>query len=352
MRAEERGNWLLLYRDVEGIGTRLEFAERVFRDIEEYLSKTQKVASRARALLTYLGGTEIGGVVKLPIATQTPWKTLLEKSFEDLVESKDSQVVFFWDELPFMIDKIRRTEGAPAAMEVLDALRSLRQTHSQVRMVFCGSIGMHHITGALRAEGHTNPALNDLFPMPLPRLALDDAVELVTRLASGEGLQCEDLGATATILAESVDCVPFYIHSVIKELAVRRAKVTPDEVERIVAESIVATHDPWHLRHFEERLASYYGAEREPLAGALLDQLSIAQLPLSLQDLQQSIASNPLFSSGDFGPPIQAGDLTPLRTLLNDLAEDHYVSRVPASGRYVFHFPLIKKWWAIHRGLV
>ena len=352
MKAEHRADWLLLWRDVEGISTALEFAERVFRDIEEYLSKSKRFASKTRAVIDAMGGVEIGGVFKLPPASKLPWKTLLEKAFEDLMEARDSRVVFFWDEMPFMIQKIHDKEGAPAAMEILDSLRGIRQTHRHVRMVFCGSIGMHHVINALQKSGHTNPALNDLFTMPLPPLTSNDGAELARRLIQGESLPCEDLDSTTRALAEAVDCVPFYIHSVVKELATRRVAVTPDGVNTVVDHSFVTAHDPWHLRHFEDRLGTYYGVERESVAGALLDELAVASQPLRLQDLQQSIASNSRLAPGKLRAAIRSGDMKPLRELLEDLSQDHYISQLPGTGRYVFQFPLIKKWWSVRRGLL
>ena len=237
-------------------------------------------------------------------------------------------------------------------MEILDALRGIRQTHRHVRMVYCGSIGMHHVINALKKSGHTNPALNDLFTMPLPPLTSLHGAELARKLILGEALRCEDLDSTTTLLAAAVDCVPFYIHSVVKELAMRKAAVTPDEVNAVVDHSIVTAHDPWHLRHFEDRLASYYGSDRELIAGALLDELAVATQPLRLQDLQQSIASNSRLAAGTLGTAIQSGDIKPLRELLEDLSQDHYISQVAATGRYMFQFPLIKKWWAVRRGLL
>ena len=44
-----------------------------------------------------------------------------------------------------MLYNIVRHEGEAAAMELLDALRSIRQQHPSIRMVFTGSIGLHNI---------------------------------------------------------------------------------------------------------------------------------------------------------------------------------------------------------------
>jgi hypothetical protein len=48
-------------------------------------------------------------------------------------------VIFFWDELPWMLDNIRAGgDGDRVAMELLDTLRELRQAHPRLRMVFTG----------------------------------------------------------------------------------------------------------------------------------------------------------------------------------------------------------------------
>ncbi|MEZ5602385.1 MAG: hypothetical protein R3F36_16280 [Candidatus Competibacteraceae bacterium] len=41
-------------------------------------------------------------------------------------------------------------------MDLLDTLRGLRQTHANLRMIYTGSIGLHHIVTALREEGYVN----------------------------------------------------------------------------------------------------------------------------------------------------------------------------------------------------
>lgn len=48
MVEESPQNKLSIYHDLEGIRTPLEFSELVFRDVEGYLSRLQRVATRAR----------------------------------------------------------------------------------------------------------------------------------------------------------------------------------------------------------------------------------------------------------------------------------------------------------------
>ncbi len=343
MKAHDREGWLTVWRDVEDAGTAAEFAERVCRSIEEHLSGMGRSALKLRAFVQEIAGTEIAGVIRLPPVAQRQWKTVLEKAFEDLAEAQDARVLFVWDELPFMLQKVIRRDGEQAAMDVLDTLRHLRQTHGRrFPMMYCGSIGMHHVARRLRFDGHTNPALNDLLTVELPPLPAGDARELCRQLILGENLSCGDMAAVTKRIAGLVDGVPFYIHSVVQKLRVPGGPVTAESAERIVAEALVDANDPWHLRHYQERLHGYYGHTTATVAAAILDELAAADKPQSTREIQQALAAT--------ATPIE--DLEALRDLLLRLGQDHYLTRSAEHGRYAFRFPLIRRWWRLARDLV
>ena len=100
-------------------------------------------------LLGKAAGTEIAGLIKLPDGSPAPWKEVLRRTFADVEEAmtaqgSDCRMVFFWDEVPYLLDNIAKREGHAVAMEVLDALRSLGQDFDRIRLLLTGSIGMHH----------------------------------------------------------------------------------------------------------------------------------------------------------------------------------------------------------------
>ena len=342
MKAQDREGWLTVWRDVEDAGTAAEFAERVCRSIEEHLSGMGRAVSKVRAFVQEVAGTEISGVIRLPPAARRQWKTVLEKAFEDLAEARDARVLFVWDELPFMLQKVIHRDGEQAAMDILDTLRHLRQTYGRrFPMMYCGSIGMHHVARRLRFDGHTNPALNDLLTVELPPLPIEDAIELCKRLIVGETLVCDERATVAKRIAELVDGVPFYIQSVVQKLRVPGGPVTAETAARVVAEALVDTNDPWHLRHYQDRLRGYYGDTTATLAAAILDELAAADKPRSPREIQQALAAT--------ATPVQ--DLEALRELLLRLGQDHYLMRTAGQGRYVFRFPLIRRWWRLARDL-
>ena len=210
MESEPPEEKIAIFRDLEGIESPIEFVEAIWRDVAEYLSNTQKATESVKRFLSQFKNVEISGF-KIPEVMTTQWKVLLSKIIEDLVENQDRQVVLLWDEMPYMLDKMEDRD----AMEVLDVLRSLRQTYPKIRMVFTGSIGLHHIVNQLKKLGYSNEPTNDMYPVDIKPLSLADATKLSVLLIEGESIAIVAEQNIPEVIAESVGCIPFYIHHLI-----------------------------------------------------------------------------------------------------------------------------------------
>lgn len=352
MHEEGRVNTVTILHDVEGRRTPLEFVERVYHDVFSLLSKKKKTAAGAQALLKYLAGVEIAGVVKLPESVAPHWKSLLEKIIEDLMMNQEDTVVFFWDEIPLMLRDIALTCGEEVAMELLDTLRALRQTHGKkLRMVFTGSIGLHHVAAALNEAGHANPATNDMNKVEVTPLDVGDAEELAERLLEGEGLHCERRTETIAAIASLTDYIPFYIHHAVSTLKSHGDHVDPDRVAEVISQALVAEQDPWDLEHYVNRLGIYYGPDRKPVVLAVLDELAAAENILSIDALHIQLQTKRFPESSHSGKDITSGNRETLLGLLKLLRNDHYVRQHPDDGSFEFRFTLIKRWWRTSRGL-
>ncbi|MCZ6653648.1 MAG: ATP-binding protein [Planctomycetota bacterium] len=351
LQAEKPAGVLTFVRDVENVATPLEFVERIYHDVEEHLSRRQKTAGRTRRLLQEVAGTEIAGLIKLPTAAAPHWKSLLEKLIEDVTENQDRTVVLFWDEFPWMLQKIKKTSGEAVVMDVLDSLRCLRQTYESLRMVYTGSIGLHHVTSALVEAGHTHGPLNDMRIVEVPSLSEPDARSLAAELLRGEGLRSEDLDETAGCIATEVDCIPYYIHSVVATLKDWGEVVDTGRIKQFVSEALVDPQDRWNLQHYQDRLPEYYGADRVPVVLSLLDQLAAASGPLTFDELLSSLSIHVSIDEGEAARQILTGDSELLRQVLMLLQRDHYIQQSSDDGAYTFRFPLIKRWWRLHRNL-
>ncbi len=351
MAAETPGGLLTMYRDVEGITTPIDFVERVYRDVAEHLSGIKRTTGRVAALLKHFDGVEIGGLLKFPVAAGAHWKSLLENTLEDLAEHQDRLVVLFWDELPTMLKNIADNSGEAVAMELLNTLRGLRQMHGRLRMVYSGSIGLHHVTAALREAGHGNPATNDMRTIEVEELALEDACFLAGELLDGEQLRCEDRDATAESIARATDCIPYYIHSVVAAIKDRGNVAGAKLAEQIVTEALVDDQDRWHLQHYRDRLKEYYGEDRLPVVLAVLDEVAAAKGPVDFDRLCSSLATALRPDASQTAGQILGGDRELLRGILTLLQRDHYIRRQADEGTYSFRFPLIQRWWRVHRSL-
>jgi len=343
--AEPRDGWVTIFQDLEQYHTARDFAVSVYRKVDQLLSARGRTARRAKELLRSLGGVEVGGIFKLPELTNTtPWKELLSHSIHDLVQEREKEhekALFLWDEVPYMLSSIKEREGEAVAMEVLDTLRALRQTHGAhgLRMVITGSIGIHHVIDKLKQKNYANTPLNDTLKITVPPLAPNPARELAKKLITGETIQTSDLQQTTEAVARLADHFPFYIHHIVKALKQSGTQASPASVEQIVTHQLLDADDPWELNHYRERITIYYGAKRETAVLGILDGIAVRDKPVSITDLLAELKGTGALD-----------DREQLLKLLRLIEQDHYLSR-DSEGHYRFQFPLLQRWWRLSRGL-
>ncbi len=341
MRAEPADGWMPVFQDLERFHTAAEFAMSVYKEIHEFLGHKGKTMRRAKEWFTAMGGTEIGGLFKLPEKPGAHWKDILSRAIEDLIhenEATGTRLLFLWDEMPFMLANIRDREGEQTAMEVLDLLRALRQTHSALRMVITGSIGLHHVLASLKKKNYANAPVNDMHAVDVPPLDQADAITLATQLIQGENLPTPAMANAAAAIAHEADCFPFYIHHIVRALKIRGLAANPANVAQVVASQLVDANDPWELLHYRERIPNYYRDEEQPVL-LVLDQLATQTQAASVNALLAGLKSTSTFD-----------DRERLLHLLKLMERDHYLQRDDTGG-YRFRFLLISRWWKINRGL-
>jgi hypothetical protein len=337
MAQEGAPGWFPVLLDLEKFHSAEEFAVAVYEQVQSYLGTWKKAANAARKIYE---DHEFGQFKRT--SGGRPWKALLTAAVHDLLlEKQNERLVFLWDEVPYMIDHIRRADGEQAAVEVLDTLRSLRQEHSGLRMVFSGSIGLHHVLDSIREGKMSSEPVNDMYPVEVPPLATEDAVRLAGDLIEGENLRASDPRQSAATIAAEADGFPFYIHHIIAGLRQEGLPAEPDTVRELVGRHLVDANDPWDLGHYRSRIPAYYTkGTNAQLVGLILDALAIAQEPLTVPQLQSTVNA----CSAGFD------DRDELVRVLRLMERDHYLLRDP-SGRVGFRFPLIRRWWALDRGL-
>lgn len=340
MRDEPAPGWAPVFQDLERCHSATEFAMTVYKEIHHFLTGKNKATRRVKELFKAIGGIEIGGVFKLPEKAGTPWKDVLTQSVEDLIHENDAsgtKLLFLWDEMPFMLQSIRDREGEQTAMEVLDLLRALRQTHSGLRMAITGSIGLHHVLTSLKDKNYANSPVNDMAQIDVPPLEESDAIKLAKLLIEGEGLSSPDDQAAAAATAKEADYFPFYIHHIVRALKIRGLEATAANVTQVVASQLIDANDPWELLHYRQRIPIYYSSDQSTVL-LILDELAAVNEASSINELLAMLKGASTFD-----------DRERLLRLLSFMERDHYLKR-DADG-YRFRFPLIRRWWKINRGL-
>jgi hypothetical protein len=338
MAAEPSSGMRVFFRDLEALRTPLEFVDCVFQDVRADLSRKDRLMNRVREFMTPFGDVEVKGF-KLPKAVAPHWKTILTKTMEDLAEHQEGLLIFCWDEIPMMLDNIKRDRSEAAAMEVLDTLRSLRQMVPTVRMVFTGSIGLHHVITRLKEKGYANAPTNDMFTEDVSPLAFEDACDLARGLLAGEGIWVEEGEALVGAIARSVDCFPYYIHHVVDALRWTTQARTVEQVNEIVQANLCDDANRWDMAHYRERIDTYYAGIEKTLALGILDELATADKALSLRELLDRL---------NVQGPGQEPEV--VRKVVTLLRRDHYVVQ-QQDGFYGFKFSLIQRYWRMSRGL-
>jgi hypothetical protein len=348
MCAQPPPGWEPVYLDVGKAHSTTEFAELFSAEVQARLHQWSRPSLRVADLLKSLGGIVTDGVFRPPDRQGRPewyWKELLWATVADLVEQQATtrkRVVFFFDEMAWMLAAVAEREGGPRAGEVLDVLRALRQdwtTGQGFRMLLSGSIGMHHI---LRLVGEQSAPLNDMIKVELPPLTRANAKELAGRLLSAEGLiedrdQVEQALQAVQAIADETAGYPYYIHWIVYRLAVERLPATPEQVQRVTHAALTDPRDPWDLRFYRSRIPQLYPRDGA-LPLVLLDTAAASDRPVPFADLQAAAER-----TGE-------RDVEKVRDLLRFLLLDYYLTR-DAEGSYAFRLPFLRRWWAHDRSL-
>ena len=335
MTAEAPEDMLPIYRDLEGIRSPIEFVEAVWQDTETHLREIGK-ARRVREYVSELTGKHFSGY-QLPEVAAEHWKLLLTKTIEDLVTLQDQQIVFIWDEIPHLLGNFNDDE----AMATLDTLRSLRQTYPDIRMVYSGSIGLHHIVKQLQKAGYSNDPTNDMYPIDGQPLSIENAIALTANLLAGEGIEVDNVPEIAEEVALTADCIPFYIHHLVNQLKDVTVEITPETVVNKALECLRSPLNPWKLDHYRERIDNYYSDLQRPYALEILDILSINP-PTSFSRIWQYLKNEP-----------ETKDKETARSVLRLLMKDYYLIQEDnlSGSTYDFRYQLVKRYWQLSRGL-
>jgi hypothetical protein len=336
MNAQQPPHFIGDYQDLEKIATPDDLVRHIYNKICEVLSTQERFKQRLKNFMKDWGGEKFLSI-GLPQPKIT-WQHNLQILIKDLSAQLDSEEiwVFFWDELPMAIENIRRECGPSEAMSVLDNFRAIRQTYNNIRMVYTGSIGLHHVISKLRDVGYSNSPINDMYKLSLPPLANEDALYLAQQLLVGENIATTNITEVSNKIVQAVNGIPFYIHHVVDLLNGKSLSVDVADIDVVITDALEEVN-VWELGDYAERIQKYYLEGNYKLALLALDKLAFSDKLLSFTELLDLAKAE-----------IDGVDKEDFRKVLKLLEQDHYVSR-EVGGGYYFRFQLVKKYWQIQR---
>ena len=177
--------------DLEETTTEEGFLRLVFDAFKKNGIWKQLTEGMSKGLISVIDRIEkvtIGGVVDFNIGKREEQEDLYKNLKELIKHDEDTFIVV--DELTLFLSILNKSEkGAEKVAFILNWLRSLRQVgKTNVRWLFCGSVGLRNFTSAMNL-GYT---INDLTEFGLDELTREEAKGLLSCLCKSENIEISD----------------------------------------------------------------------------------------------------------------------------------------------------------------
>jgi hypothetical protein len=327
--------------NVEGCHDELAFAEKLVDGLTESglhpepLGRVSLIFRKARQALR---GLTVGAAgVDLEMASaEDPDHSTLGRAVESIfrkIESGEKPVLLVIDEMPELLLSMSKDEqGADRVSRLLHWLRSLRQTYRHnVRWIFLGSIGLDSFVDDRRLR----KAINDLTPLSLEALDVNEADRFLSELGKSNGLPL-----SAEQRAHIIDRVgwPLPHHLQIVFHALLDSGATDADAATVEA---AFTHLllPNNLSQFDtwrQRLDEQFDQRDSTAAKDILRHLS-----QHANGRNRAQVMNALMSTRQNANPAAVEEQ--LSRLLLMLQRDGYL--LESKGRYAFRSFLLREYW-------
>ena len=337
--------YLPIYFDLEDVDSPDEFVWRVVREVlaqDRLRSFLHSARGLPAAVKSWVRETfdEVefdGARLKFREDVAGDWRTVARRLLLEL-EKAGPTLVFIFDELPAMLDKVRHASSDDEARTFMAWFRSVRMQQQDElrrhRFLVGGSTGLDLILRRLNAPD----TLNDFARIYVEPLSREEAVGLVGDLARSVeiGLPGDLVDPLLALIGPPV---PYFIHLLFAQLGQlpphQRQSLTYDALEATYRERVLGPACKRYFDHYETRLARY-GKPGERAAVAVLS--AIAEAPL------ERVGATALYETYRRARGRDA-DEREFDELLADLECDWYVVLDPTTNEYHFMLNVMRDWW-------
>lgn len=329
----------------EGTKTPEEFVYNLYKTLQEANLITVEESKKIFEIIgKALDATSIKDI-KLP-SFRKHWKETLRNIIEQLlVEQANKNTIIMIDEFPIMLYKfIVEHKLTNEAIELIDTLREIRQKHGErgIKFIYCGSIGINVVLEKLKdLHNYAGEPINDMRIEILDAMSMNDAKELVRHIAATKDISITpNDDKTIEALCNSVDCLPFYIDLLIKEICLRHETISQESVKKETDALVETASNQGQFNHYTQRISTYYKDDIAQISKRILNWLSTKESYTNEDDIINALLQKEAISNEK------------IKMVLKKLFEDLYLERKIQDGKrkYRFKYQLIKKWWMINFG--
>jgi hypothetical protein len=335
--------YLPVYLDLEDVDKPEEFVWRVTRELlsndtaRRFLQGVKGVPQRIRDWVKD-SFDEIGfegAKVRFKESVAQDWRTVARRLILEM-EKADDTVIFIFDELPAMLDRMLTACGASTAADFMSWFRSIRmQQKDQLRrhrFIVGGSIGIDLILRRL----NTTDKLNDFERLYVEPIADADVQRLMFDLANTMKVQAD--GAALSRIRELIGPpVPYFIHLFFSQLGqlppIQRSPLTVATLDEVYQRRVLGPTCKHYFDHYCDRLTRYGQTGRRAALAILSTVAQQKRVSDSiLRDVYRKARRRGASDSG-------------FDQLMADLECDWYLVLDPHTNEYSFMVNIIGDWW-------
>ena len=326
---KKQQGWKCVYIDLEEITTEEGFLKLVIEAFKKNGIWKQFTEGMSKGLVSVLDRIEkvtIGGVVDFNIGKHEEQEDLY-KNLKDLIKH-DEDTFIVVDELTLFLGILNKSEnGAEKVAFILNWLRSLRQvSKTNVRWLFCGSVGLRNFTSAMNL-GYT---INDLMEFGLGELTREEAEGLLSGLCRSEEMEMSEELINYTLDKLHWN-IPYFIQVIFSKLAEEYEDEVTKECIDIAYDKLCSEN---YLSTWSERLVEY--GEYEVPARQILKSLSTQPA-----GMERDTMLNVLMTGQDVSKVEEVDYM--LSKVLEMLENDGYILKMDSIR--TFRSPLLRDYW-------
>ena len=325
---KKQQGWKCVYIDLEETTTEEGFLRLVIEAFKKNEIWKQLTEGMSKGLVSVLDRIEkiSLGPVDLNIGKREEQEDLYKNLKELIKHDEDTFIVV--DELTLFLGILNKSEnGAEKVAFILNWLRSLRQvSKTNVRWLFCGSVGLRNFTSAMNL-GYT---INDLMEFGLGELTREEAEGLLSGLCKSEDMEMSEELINYTLDKLHWN-IPYFIQVIFSKLAEEyEDEVTKESID--IAYNKLCSEN--YLSTWSERLSEY--REYEVPARQILKALSTQSAGLEREAMLN------ILMTGQDASKVEEVDYI-LSKVLEMLENDGYILKMDSIR--TFRSPLLRDYW-------